>query len=218
VSKPTSDRRGSASDAQAPTRSNPATRVFVAGGSGLLGLRLIPLLVADGHEVVAMTRTAAKAPLLEDLGATPLVCDVFDLDAFIAAVGDFAPSVLIHGLTNLPDERAQMAEYGAQHLRTLREGTSNVVAASASASVPTLIVQSIAWDMPGDGGSAYAELERLTLNADGIILRFGYWYGEGTWSGTRQPPAPRIHIEAAAARTAAALDLKPGIHVIAEPN
>jgi uncharacterized protein YbjT (DUF2867 family) len=56
-------------------------RIFVAGASGVLGVRLIPLLIAAGHEVAGMTRSAEKARLLRDLGAEPVVCDVYDANA-----------------------------------------------------------------------------------------------------------------------------------------
>src|SRR4051794_30229617 len=56
-------------------------KIFLAGASGILGLRLVSLLVERGHDVVGMTRTRAKADALAALGATPVVCDVFDVDA-----------------------------------------------------------------------------------------------------------------------------------------
>lgn len=184
-------------------------RVFLAGGSGLLGQRLIPLLVRGGHQVAAMTRTDSKRSMLSDLGAEPIVCNAFDREQLIEVVGNFAPSVVINSLTDLPDHPALMADAnnGLQHHRTLAEGTNNLIAAAAHARTRTLISQSVAWDAPG-----YAELERQTLEAGGIVLRFGLWYGDGTWTGERLPPAPRTHIDDAAARTAGALGLEPGIH------
>jgi nucleoside-diphosphate-sugar epimerase len=191
-------------------------RVFVAGGSGLIGQRLIPLLVADGHEVAATTRSASKAPALAGLGAVPIVCDVFDFDRFADAVVDYAPSVLFHNLTNLPDDQEQMSHYGEQHLRTLREGTANVVAGAERARVSQLIAQSVAWELPGGGGAAYAELERLVLEAHGVVLRYGRWYGPGTWMGEHRPLPPRIHVDDAAARARDALNFDPGVHLITE--
>ena len=66
-------------------------RVFIAGASGVIGVRLIPLLAADGHEVAGMTRSAAKAGLLRELGALPVVCDVFDAGALTEALTGFGP-------------------------------------------------------------------------------------------------------------------------------
>ena len=61
-------------------------RIFVAGATGVIGVRLVPLLVADGHAVAGMTRSPEKAAMLRGLGAYPVVCDVFDADALAAAL------------------------------------------------------------------------------------------------------------------------------------
>ena len=79
-------------------------RIFVAGATGVMGSRLVPLLVAQGHEVAGMTRSAAKAQGLDGLGVTPIVCDVFDLPALTEAVAGFQPHVVIHQLADLPDD------------------------------------------------------------------------------------------------------------------
>lgn len=160
-------------DAQATGDDSP-WRVFIAGGSGLLGTRLVPVLIASGHEVAAMTRTPDKANTLDGLGATPVICDVFDSTRSPKLSNSSRPSVLIHCLTHLPDDRTQRTAYGRQHMRTLREGTRNVVAAAQRAGVSKLIAQSIAWEISGEGGAAYAALERQVLAADGVVLRFGY--------------------------------------------
>src|SRR5215471_4661716 len=78
-------------------------RVFLAGASGVIGIRVLPLLVSEGHIVAAMTRSAGKADELLALGGEPVVCDVFDLDALEAAVAAFAPEAVMHQLTDLPD-------------------------------------------------------------------------------------------------------------------
>ena len=75
--------------------------VFIAGGSGAIGKRLIPKLKANGHEVVAMTRSRDKAPALDRLGAEPVVADALDRAAVIAAVTNAEPEVVIHQLTGL---------------------------------------------------------------------------------------------------------------------
>jgi uncharacterized protein YbjT (DUF2867 family) len=67
-------------------------RIFLAGATGVIGIRLVPLLLADGHTVAAMTRSPGKAGQLRSLGAEPVICDVFDTGRLIAAVGAFAPS------------------------------------------------------------------------------------------------------------------------------
>src|SRR5262245_44800266 len=103
-------------------------RVFIAGGSGILSLRIIPMLVANGHTVAAMTRSPDKVALLEGLGAVPVVCDVFDQDALRKSLVSFDPTVVFHSLTNLPDDYSRMGAFAAGHLRILREGTDNLVA------------------------------------------------------------------------------------------
>jgi nucleoside-diphosphate-sugar epimerase len=71
-------------------------RIFLAGASGVIGVRLIPLLVADGHEVAGMTRSLQKANAVRDLGAEPVVCDVFDASRLNELVGAFAPDLVMH--------------------------------------------------------------------------------------------------------------------------
>ena len=108
-------------------------RVFVAGGSGVLGTRLVPLLVADGHEVAAMTRSPEKADALLRLGATPVVCDVFEADELREAVTSFRPDAVMHQVTDLPDDEADLAQRRAGNARIRREGTTNLVAAAGAA-------------------------------------------------------------------------------------
>ncbi len=82
-------------------------RIFLAGASGVIGRRLIPLLVEAGHTVAGMTRSVSNVDLLAGLGAKAVVGDVFDLDGLTAAVIDFAPELVIHQLTDLPDDLAR---------------------------------------------------------------------------------------------------------------
>ena len=84
-------------------------RIFIAGASGVIGVRLIPLLAGEGHVVAGMTRSAAKADLLRELGALPVVCDVFDAEALTRALTAFGPVVVFHQLTDLRDDAADRA-------------------------------------------------------------------------------------------------------------
>src|SRR5258705_13840707 len=79
-------------------------RIYFAGASGVIGSRLVPLLLGAGHTVGAMTRSAEKADGLAAIGAQPIVCDVFDRPALTSAVRAFSPDVLLHELTDLPDD------------------------------------------------------------------------------------------------------------------
>ena len=81
-------------------------RVFVAGASGVIGVRLVPQLVLAGHEVAGMTRSPAKVELLRGLGAEPVVCDAFDAHALRDAVGVFQPEAVVNELTDLPDQQS----------------------------------------------------------------------------------------------------------------
>ena len=94
-------------------------RVFLAGASGVIGQRLVPRLVEAGHVVGGMTRSLGKIELLDDLGAEPILCDVFDREALIDAVRDFKPDVIVNELTDLPDDAAQI---GAHADGTLASG------------------------------------------------------------------------------------------------
>jgi nucleoside-diphosphate-sugar epimerase len=92
-------------------------RIFLAGASGVIGRRLVPLLVGAGHTVAGMTRSPDKADGLRELGAEAVVCDVFDAPALERAVGDFAPETVIHQLTDLPDQIDQIPVYAPRNNR-----------------------------------------------------------------------------------------------------
>jgi len=183
-------------------------RVFVAGASGVIGVRLVPLLVAAGHEVAAMTRTPSKLERLRNLGAEAVLCDVYDAGALRRAVVAFQPEVVVNELTDLPDEQAATNEANA---RMRREGMRNLLAAAGGAHAARFLAQSVAWQLSGDGGAAVAELERLTLSAGGVVLRYGRLYGPGTYYEHEQPEPPRIQVDRAARRTVPALDAPSGI-------
>jgi nucleoside-diphosphate-sugar epimerase len=183
-------------------------RVFVAGASGVIGLRLVPLLVAEGHDVAGMTRTPAKSGRLRGLGAEPVVCDVFDAAALQEAVVAFGPEAVVNELTDLPDRLAATNEANA---RIRREGTRNLLAAAEAAGASRFLSQSVAWALTGEGGAAVAELERLVLAAGGVVLRYGRLYGPGTYYPDEPPEPPRVHVDLAARRTASALEAPPGI-------
>jgi nucleoside-diphosphate-sugar epimerase len=191
-------------------------RIFLAGASGVIGVRLVPLLVRDGHEVAGMTRSPGKAAALRELGADPVVCDVFDAGALAQAVTAFGPELVMHQLTDLPDQAEQISEFAARNNRIRTEGTRNLLAAAAQAGATRFLAQSIAWTPPA-GGEAVAEHERLVLAAGGVVIRYGIFYGPGTYSGPGQvPPPPRIQVDEAARRTVALLTAPSGVVVVTE--
>ncbi|MCP9620628.1 Putative NADH-flavin reductase [Nocardia otitidiscaviarum] len=187
-------------------------RIFLAGATGVLGGRLVPLLIAAGYQVAGMTRSADKAAGLRAAGAEPVVCDVYDGAALTDAVVAYAPDLVMHQLTDLPDDPARIAEGRGANARIRVEGTRNLLAAAAAAGAPRVIAQSVAWELGGEGQRAAEFLEESVLAADGVVLRYGQFYGPGTYYPDGMPDDPRIHIDEAAARTLLALDLTPGVY------
>lgn len=178
-------------------------RIFVAGASGVIGTRLVPLLVGAGHEVAGLTRS--RPQVVEELGAQPVVCDVYDAAALAEAVRGFAPDLVVHQLTDLPDDVAQLEAARPANRRMRTEGTRNLVAAADGAKT---VAQSTAFP------AATEEHERLVLDAGGVILRYGMLYGPGTWyARAEDAPPPRVHVDDAVRRTLDALDAPPGTTV-----
>lgn len=192
-------------------------RVFLAGATGVIGVRLLPLLVGAGHKVAGMTRSPDKAPTIAALGAMPVVCDVFDAVALVEAVVGFAPDLVMHQLTDLPDHRDEISEYAPRNNRIRTEGTRNLLASAAATGARRLLAQSIAWTPPG-GGAAIAGHERLVLDAGGVVVRYGQLYGPGTYYCDDLPSPPRIHVDRAAQRTMALLDAPRGVVVLTDEN
>src|SRR5262245_18097393 len=127
-------------------------RIFLAGATGVIGTRLLPLMLADGHVVAAMTRTPGKLNGLEAAGATPVLCDIFDREALCAAVEDFRADIVVHQVTDLPDRIDDLAEFLPRNNRVRSEGTRNLLAAAQAASSSAFLAQSIAWRTgPGTG-------------------------------------------------------------------
>jgi nucleoside-diphosphate-sugar epimerase len=189
-------------------------RVFVAGASGVIGVRLVPLLVAAGHEVAGLTRSPEKVETLRRLGALPVVRNVFDRRALRAAVGGFGPDVIVSELTDLPDDRTQLQSYRAANDRMRREGTRNLLAAAAT--TPRFLAQSIAWRLSGERGAAVQEFERMVLEAGGVVLRYGRFYGPGTFYESELPEPPRVSVDEAAKTTADLLEAESGVVTIAD--
>lgn len=172
------------------------TRIFLAGASGVVGRRLIPALLAAGHDVLGLARSQASAGTIGDLGATAVLGDVYDAAALAGSVRAARPDVVLHQLTDLGSgDRAANAR-----LRTA--GTRNLVEAAKAAGVRRMIAQSIAWAyQPGeepatedvpldlDGGpdrigtvEGVANLERAVAELpEWVVLRYGTLYGPGTW-------------------------------------
>ena len=190
-------------------------RVFLAGASGVIGQRLIPRLVEAGHVVGGLTRSSSKTELLRHLGAEPILCDVFDREALVQAVRDFKPDVVLNELTDLPDDVAQISEFTGLNARIRTEGNGNLIEATRRSGSPKILAQSVAWQLPdGPDAHAVAELERSVLAEGGVVLRYGQFYGPGTYNEQKLPNEPRVQIDRAAERTVEALSAPTGIVVI----
>ena len=192
-------------------------RIFLAGGSGVTGQRLIPRLVQAGHLVGGMTRSASKTELLGHRDAEPILCDVFDRPALIQAVREFKPDVILNELTDLPDDVAQIGEYADLNARIRTEGNQNLIEAARQSGSPKILAQSVAWQLPdGPDALAVAELERSVLAEGGVVLSYGQFYGPGTYNEQQQPAEPRVHIDRAAERTVEALGAPTGVVLITD--
>lgn len=192
-------------------------RIFLAGATGVIGVRLVPLLVADGHTVAGMTRSADKTGRLGELGAEPVVCDVFDRDALAQAVAAFGPDVVLHQLTDLPDDAAELHRFSDRNDRIRGEGTQNLLFAAAAAKAGRVIAQSISWELPSsERRDVTARHERAVLQAGGVVIRYGQLYGPGTFYPAAPPEPPRIHVDDAARLTLSALRVPAGVTIVAD--
>jgi 2-alkyl-3-oxoalkanoate reductase len=234
-------------------------KIFVAGGTGAVGRPLTAKLLAKGHTVVALTRSSDEAQALVERGIEPAIADVFDADAVKAVVRRAQPEVVIEQLTALPRTytRESMNAAAPFNTRIRLEGGANVLAAAQAAGVRRYLTQSVAfYAIPGSGladedtplafsaspaiaagAREITELEHRLVgnpNIEGIALRYGFFYGPGTWFNpdgdvaqqVRQQQFPIVgngegvwswlHIEDAAIATVAAAEQgNPGIYLIA---
>jgi nucleoside-diphosphate-sugar epimerase len=191
-------------------------KIFLAGATGVIGVRLLPLMLAEGHAVAGMTRTASKVEGLRRPGVTPVLCDIFDAKAVAVAVKDFQPDLIVHQVTDLPDEIGKLSEFLPRNNRVRGEGTRNLLAAAQAAKVPAFVAQSIAWRTGPGTGPVLDAHENGVAAAGGTVLRYGLFYGPGTFYEDEPPPAPRIHVDEAARRTMPFLDGPRGIFTITE--
>ena len=218
-------------------------KIFLGGATGVIGRRMVRLLRDGGLTVVGTTRTPAKGRALSTLGATPVVVDMFDAEAVVRAIDAAEPDVVVHQLTDLPSAPGTpgYADALARNARLRIDGTRNLMAAAVLAGVRRVIAQSIAFvyapapgvrvesdplDDSADPGRAMTidgvrALERAVLETngiDGLVLRYGFLYGPGTWSD-RTPKPPAIHVDAAAQVAVQAVRRgAPGLYNIAEDD
>lgn len=247
-------------------------KIFLAGATGVLGRALVPQLVARGHEVVGMTRSASKQDLVRSMGARPVVADALDPDAVAQAVASAEPEVIVHQLTALSgpmsvrDARRPDRSVAATMTNRLRtEATDHLLAAGRAVGARRFVAQSFAGfrfartggpvlteadpfdpdDPPAalrtvQAGYLYLEQAVTTIEwGEGLALRYGGFYGPGTLMSLapdavmaalirkRRFPifgdgggvSSHVHIEDAAAATAAAVDHgQPGIYNVVDDD
>ena len=179
-------------------------RVFVAGGTGVMGRRLVPQLVARGHQVTATTTDPAKSGLLEQLGADAVVMDGLDAVSVGKAVAEARPDAIVHQMTAIGGKKPDMKHMDRWFATTNRlrtEGTDHLLAAAEATGVSNFVAQSYAgWNGIRKGGWVKTEedpldlmkgtkahagmeairyLEDVVVKAGGAALRYGWLYGPG---------------------------------------
>lgn len=238
-------------------------RIFIAGASGAIGSHLVRQLAARGHEVVGTTRSAAKTGALRALGAEPAIVDLLDPDTVADVVAKAEPEVIVHQATALngPVNMRNVKRMAAATNRLRSEGTDHLLAAGRAVGVRKVVAQSNYALLERTGGPVADENGRIEPNppkdvkeavaalrhledavtgitwADGIVLRYGGFYGPGTGMETapdavlagliRRRRFPivgggggvwsMVHITDAASATVAAIERgKPGIYHVAD--
>lgn len=219
-------------------------RILLAGGAGVLGSRIVPRLIAAGHTVWATTRSEARTRSIAASGAIPLIMDALDAASVDKAVAESEPELIMHQLTDLSG-----SDFAA-NARLRIDGTDHLVAAARAAGVDRMIAQSVAWVCePGDGPAdeqtpyarddqgrpVYAPIEQLEAAVlgltGGVVLRYGLFYGPGTWydrGGSQYESAAAgtvtattdwtsfVHVDDAADATVLALDWPAGVITIVD--
>ena len=176
-------------------------RVFVAGGTGVIGRRLVPQLVVRGHQVTATTTSATKLGVLEQLGAEGVVMDGLDAASVGEAVAAARPDAIVHQMTGLSVAHAgkpnlrKADRFFATTNRLRSEGIDHLLAAAEATGVSHVVAQGHA-SMNGvrtggwvkteedpleviEGTTAINHLEDAVVRAGGAILRYGGFYGPG---------------------------------------
>lgn len=235
-------------------------KIFIAGVTGAIGLPLARALATLGHEVVGMTRKGNGVDRLGEIGAKVVFVDAFDAEAVQSAIKAEAPDVVIDQMTWLPANPTEIIKYLPNDTRLKQIGSANLLAASQELGVSRFIVQSRGFylkptagsladetaefrdDAPGEvGKSAWATGEHdnrviASPSLEGVVLRYGFFYGPGTWyrpDGAIAEQARNreaviigegngvwsfVHIDDAVAATVAALTAEPGIYNIVDDS
>ncbi|PND17900.1 NAD(P)-dependent oxidoreductase [Sinorhizobium sp. M4_45] len=235
-------------------------KIFVAGSTGAVGLPLVRSLATLGHQVTGMTRPGQGPDRLRELGAEVSFADAFDREAVYRAIEAAAPDVVIDQLTWLPANPADIIKAMPNDTRLHREGGTNLIAAAEKLGVRRYIMQSrgfyveapaggladetakLRHDAPGEIGestrtiAAYEDRVLASPSLDGVVLRYGFFYGPNTWyrpEGAIADQARKgqsaiigegnavwsfVHIDDAIAATVASLNAEPGIYNVVDDD
>jgi nucleoside-diphosphate-sugar epimerase len=235
-------------------------KIFVAGATGAVGLPIVRALCTLGHRVTGMTRAGPGVDRLRELGARPSHADAFDAKAVRAAIGAAAPDVVIDQLTWLPANPADILQSLPDDTRLRRDGGAHLLAAAEAAGVRRYIVQGRGFYLEAPAGQLADETARLRYDApgvigestrasgayedrilaapslEGVILRYGFLYGPGTWYRPDGAIAEQVrkreatilgegnavwsfvHIDDAVAATVASLTAEPGVYNVVDDD
>ena len=235
-------------------------RIFVAGATGAVGLPLVLALRTSGHQVTGMTRAGRGVDRLRELGGRASYADAFDRAAVRAAIEAAEPDVVIDQLTWLPANPADIIKSLPNDTRLRREGGANLLSAAQAVGVGRYVIQSrgfyldaveghladetakLRYAAPGEVGEAaraMGECEEQVLaipSRNGVVLRYGFFYGPGTWYRPDGAVADQvrnrersiigegnavwsfIHIDDAVAATVAALTAEPGVYNVVDDD
>ncbi|KRD56335.1 NAD(P)-dependent oxidoreductase [Ensifer sp. Root278] len=235
-------------------------KIFIAGATGAVGSPLVRALLTLGHQVTGMTRPGPGVDRLRELGAEASTADAFDPEAVHEAIAAAAPDVVFDQLTWLPANPADIIKAMPDDTRLHREGGANLLAAAEKLGVRRYIMQSrgfyldapagqladetarLSYDAPGEIGEstrtigAYEDRVLASPSLDGVVLRYGFFYGPGTWYRPDGAIADQVrngeaviigegnavwsfvHIDDAIAATVAALTAEPGVYNIVDDD
>jgi nucleoside-diphosphate-sugar epimerase len=235
-------------------------KIFVAGATGAIGLPLVRALCTLGHEVTGMTRSKRGMDRLRELGARAFTADAFDPRAVRTAIEVASPDVVIDQLSSLPADPADILKSIPNDTSLHREGGGNLLTAARELGVRRYILQSkgfyldapagqrahesakLRYDAPGAIGEsartmgAYEDHVLASRPLDGVVLRYGFFYGPSTWyrpaggvaDQAREGKASIIgegnadwsfvHIDDAVAATIASLTAEPGVYNIVDDD
>jgi nucleoside-diphosphate-sugar epimerase len=235
-------------------------KIFVAGATGAVGLPLVRTLCTLGHEVTGLTRGGPGVDRLRELGASASTADAFDRQAVRDAIAAAAPDVVIDQLTWLPANPAEIIKSMPNDTRLHKEGGANLFAAAEELGVGRYILQSRGFYLDAPSGRLADETARLRYDApgpigestrvmgafedrvlgsttlQGVVLRYGFFYGPGTWYrpdgaiaeqlrnaeatiiGEGKAVWSFVHIDDAVAATAAAIIAEPATYNVVDDD